>query len=104
MTVALLNAYAGQNATVVHGKVFQLNYVQVEVPASGNIVLTEKGERVWLPSVRVSDFSGSIELSVREQAAVQLAGLEYIAGSREESNTDIVTRHADASLQFPILN
>ena len=104
MTVALLNAYVGQNATVVHDKVFQLNYVQVEAPASGNTVLTENGDRVWLSSVRVLDFSGSIELSVREKGAFQLAGLHCNTETREQSKDAFVTCHANGSLQFPVLS
>ena len=99
-TVALIDAYGGDNATIAHDKVFQLNFVEVEPPAGGTPVLTLAGDRIWIRAVTVNDFTGSIQLGMREKAALQLAGLDP---SDPDSKQRFATMANEGDVQFPML-
>ena len=60
--------------------VFQLNHCHVEVPGPGESIVTKDKERVWFQA-RLMDMTGSVQIAVREKAALALAGL----ATKEES-------------------
>jgi hypothetical protein len=99
-TVALIGAYGGENAAIAHTKVFQLNFVEVEPPVGGTPVLTWGGDRIWIRAVTIKDFTGSIQLGMREKAALQLAGLDP---SDPDSKQRFITMANEGDLQFPML-
>lgn len=103
MTVALLNAYIGRNAEVLHDQVFQLNYIQVEAPPAGASVLTDAKDRIWIASAETFDFSDSIDLAIMEKAAFQRSDLSADAESKVESKASFIASHASGTLQFFLL-
>ena len=74
--------------------VFQINLARVIEPKSGEKLLTNDGSRLF-PTVRVVDPTGTVELRMREKAALELSG----ASSKEEFS-DLASTGA---LNFPIL-
>ena len=76
-TVVLLGPFVCPgNVIAASGRCFQLNYVKVEPPFMGEKVLTDAGDRIWLPKVRIRDFSGSTVVGMPQKAALDLAGLD----------------------------
>ncbi|CAJ1409412.1 unnamed protein product [Effrenium voratum] len=53
--------------------VLQLNFVQVLPPTPGSSVKTKDGSRLWF-STAMSDASGTVDIVVREKAALALSG------------------------------
>ncbi len=78
-----------------------MNYVDIDTPGPGAKVLTDNGERIWISSTRTRDFSGSIDLAIREKAALALAGLNPEADSAKAEFLEMVQK---GSLQFPLLS
>ena len=70
-------------------------------------VFTKSKERIWLASVKLLDFSGSIEVSMREKAALQLSGLCYGEDEKgpiaAQARHDFEEAHAAGQLQWPLL-
>ena len=74
--------------------VFQMNHVRILEPKGGQNVYTNKGDRLW-PNLRLIDSTGSVELRMREKAALAISGA-----------TDAKTFEnlaAKGALNFPIL-
>ncbi len=99
-TCALLDACGGQNAHLAHDKVFQLNFTEVQPPSSADEILTKDGSRLWM-RVQVADFTGKIEVGLREKAALQLAGLDHTDPASKETFKAL---HAADDLRFPMLS
>ena len=76
-------------------EVFQINHCHVAVPGSGDQVVTKDGSRIWLQHIRVMDATGSLQVSVREKAALALSGCISKAAFQEAHDTDNVS--------FPVL-
>ena len=74
---------------------FQLNNVRICEPGCGENIKTNDGNRLFLP-VRLLDFTGALNIRMREQAALQLSG--YSAASELE------TACREACLRFPLLS
>jgi hypothetical protein len=66
-TCAILNSILQQEESVVE-TLFQLNHVRVSEPGCGENIKTNDGARLFVP-VRLLDFTGSVNLRMREQAA-----------------------------------
>ena len=99
-TLALLDAYSGNNAHPVDDRVFQLNYVQIEPPEMGTNLLTKFGS-IFLPRTITQDPTATLTLALREKAALTLAGLD----PDDKTAPDTFQRHAaDGTLQFPLLS
>ena len=81
---------AAEHATLV----FQMNHVRILEPKGGENVYTNKGDRLW-PNVRVIDSTGSLELRMREKAALALS----CAGDAKTFQT----LASKGALNFPIL-
>ena len=81
------------NAETSH--LFQLNHVRIIEPAAGATVTTETGGlRLWVPVV-IEDYSGQVELRMREKAALEFSGLESCNQFCEEVRI--------GGLNFPVL-
>ena len=52
---------------------FQINHVRVLEPKGGDSVFAKETDRLW-PNVRVVDSTGTIEIRMREKAALELSG------------------------------
>ena len=74
--VALLDTFEGPNAKLADGKVYQLNYVEIEAPSVGENVCAKDSDRIWLCRARVRDQTATKEIGMRQKAALQLAGLD----------------------------
>ena len=74
------------NVIAASGRCFKLNYVKVEPPFMGEKVLTDAGGRMWLPKVRIRNFSGSTAVGMRQKAALDLAGLDPDASDSKENH------------------
>ena len=99
-TLALLEAYSGNNARPVDDKVFQLNYCQIEPPEMGTNLLTKWGN-LFLPRTLAQDPTASLTLALREKAALSLAGLD----PDDKTASDTFQRlAAEGTLQFPLLS
>ena len=81
---------AAEHATLV----FQMNHVRILEPKGGENVYTNKGDRLW-PNVRVIDSTGSLELRMREKAALALS-------CASDAKT-FQTLASKGALNFPIL-
>ena len=81
----------------IHGvdDVFQINHCHVGIPSAGQDILTKDGERIWVQNVRLMDATGSLIVSMREKAALELSGLA--------SRDDFVHAHASDNISFPVL-
>ena len=99
-TCALLDAFGGQNASPAADKVFQLNFTEVQAPTSADEILTKDGSRLWM-HVQVADFTGKVEVGLREKAALQLAGLDPADST---SKATFIALHKTDSLRFPMLS
>jgi hypothetical protein len=100
-TVALLDTFEGPNTAICSGKVYQLNYVELEPPSMGQAVCTDAGDRIWLSKVNCRDTTAAKEIGMRQKAALQLAGL-----SPEEPESVILfkARAAAGEIQYPLLS
>ena len=73
---------------------FQINHVRVLEPKGLEKVFTNNGERLW-PNVRAIDSTGTVELRMRQKAALNLAGLD--------DAQEFAQLAAKGALNFPIL-
>ena len=99
-TCALLDCMQGPNSKYVDGSVLQLNYIEVQPPLPGSSVLMPDGSRIWFTTI-IADFTGGIEVGIREKAALSLAGLDP---KDPESRNQFVQKAQGQDLQFPILS
>ena len=84
----------GAGAAEHANPVFQLNHVRILEPKGGEKVYTNAGDRLW-PKLRIIDSTGSVELRMREKAALALSGATSAA-----TFENLASRGA---LNFPIL-
>ena len=68
---ALVGSYAGEQTTDSIDELYQLNHVYVPLPNPGQ-TRTANGQRVWF-TTDVVDRTGSLTVSFREQAALELS-------------------------------
>ena len=73
---------------------FQINHVRVLEPKGLESVFTKSGERLW-PNARVIDSTSTVELRMREKAALLLSG--------EPDAATFAQLAARGALNFPIL-
>ena len=73
---------------------WQMNHVRVSEPNNSENLLTNNQERLF-PKVTVSDRTGSVELRMRDKAALELSGL----GTKD----DFINEAKIGALNFPIL-
>ena len=81
---------AAEQASVL----FQMNHVRVLEPKSGDSVYARETDRLW-PNVRVIDSTGTIEIRMREKAALELSGAPDAA--------TFAAFAAQGALNFPVL-
>jgi len=81
---------AAEHASVL----FQINHVRVLEPKSGDNVFARETDRLW-PNVRVIDSTGTIEIRMREKAALELSGAR--------DATTFAACAAQGALNFPVL-
>ena len=93
-TCAILNNILQQEESVVE-TLFQLNHVRISEPGCGENIKTNDSARLFFP-VRVLDFTGSVNLRMREQAAFELSGYS--------SMDEFETACRQACLRFPLLS
>ena len=74
--------------------VFQLNHVRIVEPTNGDNVFTNQQDRLF-PQVRVIDYTGSLELRMREKAALSISG--------QDSKDEFADLASKAALNFPSL-
>ena len=74
-------------------RVWQINWVHVNEPASQHDIYNKKGDRLWFP-VTFRDATMQNTLWIQENAALQLAGCETAAEFSE--------KHAAGKLWFPL--
>ena len=100
-TVVLVESFAcpGSSCTA-SGRCFQFNYVEVATPSIGEKVLTDAGGRIWLPKVRIQDFSGSTVIGMRQKSALDLAGINPEASDAKEKFSSLVNSR---QVQFPLM-
>ncbi len=101
ISASMLAEYFGATRVSVDDTVFQMNYVDIDTPGPGANVLTDNGERIWISSTRTRDFSGSIDLAIREKAALALAGLNPEADFAKAEFLEMVQK---GSLQVSLLS
>ena len=87
--VSLMSGSEDSNQTL-----WQINHVRVSEPSNSENLLTNNQERLF-PLVLVSDRTGSVELRMREKAALELSGL----GTKD----DFINEAKTGGLNFPIL-
>ena len=81
----------------IEGILFQMNHVRIVEPASNEDWLTNGEERLCLP-VAMSDRSGTIEVRMREKAALELTSL-----STKEESLPLGWLHYGAVAMMPSL-
>ena len=74
---------------------FQVNHVRVIEPGCGEGIKTNDGARLFVP-VRIMDFSGVVSLRMRQQAALELSGMDSVE--------DFGKACSEACLRFPLLS
>ena len=93
-TCALLNTILNQNDSTQE-MLFQLNHVRVIEPGCGETIKTNDGARLFVP-VRIMDYTGVVNLRMRQQAALELSGIDSV----EEFGKAC----SEACLRFPLLS
>ena len=84
-----------QQADAVEETLFQLNHVRIGEPGCGENIRTNDGKRLFVP-VRLLDFTGTVNLRMQEQAALELA--------EQSSANDFETACSGACQRFPLLS
>jgi len=91
---AVLQAILNQTEQVTE-TLFQLNHVRICEPGCGENIKTNDGARLFVP-VRLMDWTGSVNLRMREQAALELSG--------HSSADEFEKASREACLRFPVLS
>ena len=78
----------------VEGILFQINHVRVIEPVANDELLTNDKERLFVP-VAMVDRSGTVEVRMREKAALELSSLS--------SKHEFIEESEQGGLNFPIL-
>ena len=71
LVAALIRPLAAGQEDIVHGQdqVIQMNHYPVGIPSAGQAILTKDGERIWLQNIRLTDKTGSLTISERQNGA-----------------------------------
>ena len=93
-TCAILHTILSQEDSMME-TLFQLNHVRISEPGCGENIKTKDGARLFVP-VRLLDFTGAVNLRMRQQAALELSGYSSV------DEFDIACR--EACLRFPLLS
>ena len=93
-TCALLNTILNHSDSTEE-MLFQVNHVRIMEPGCGENVKTNDGARLFVP-VRLMDFTGVVQLRMRQQAALELSGMDSV----EEFGKSC----SEACLRFPLLS
>ena len=90
----LLRTGLQQNLFAEEEKLYQMNYVTLLPPPPGTRPLTKDGQRIYFRTT-TSDFSGSVEVGVREKVALTLSG--------ENDKSTFVEKALRGEVLFPML-
>lgn len=93
---AFLAKHQKDDSAYVHDRVFQLNHVHVPPPPK---TVTFEDRLFW--TTRIRDFSGTVEVGIRQQAACQLAD---IAARGEDALAEFRSQHDGGLLAWPLLS
>ena len=91
---AILQGIMNQTDSVTE-TLFQLNNVRISEPGCGENIKTNDGQRLFVP-IRLLDFTGALNIRMREQAALELSGIESVG--------DFEVACREACLHFPLLS
>ena len=90
----LLDQLQGQNAIAAKDQVLQVNFGIIEPPEPGSSVVTKAGKNagknLWM-KVKTQDPTGTVELWLREKAALELSGCATMDAFLQAHNTNTVT-------------
>ena len=92
---ALLMKHQKDDAVYVHERMFQLNHVHVPPPPK---TVTFEDRLFW--TTRIRDFSGTVEVGIRQHAACQLADIQ----EKENRLAEFRSQHDGGILSWPLLS
>ena len=83
-------------------KVFQLNLVYWTPPTQDDSITTKQGDRLFMSSAEIGDYSGKVTVAARSKAMLQAAGIDYPASEKDamEEYTQQVNK---GELRHPVL-
>lgn len=92
---AFLSLHQSRDSQYIGNTLFQLNHVHVPMPPNE----VKYQDRIFW-TTRISDFSGAVDVAIRQKAACQLAG---IRGSGDEACQEFLEQQGGNLLAWPLL-